>query len=315
MTKGENDQITSENQTNDIYINNDYLQQINTFCLNISEKKESRKEIRKFFSEHPKAIEILKRQVLKKNNYEILVLHKILNMEVNQNLLLQSLNGKNINENNCILLHEMYFYRLVKDINLIKNKFSSTKSANHMILKSEEAAQYRIVDKDWDLHEQRKFNKCVIKKKMHDVFRMKRQLEKVPEYLSRLKKKPDFVIAIDIDNSFMHSIDDHSDKQLNSILKIHEKEFIVLINFLKDKKHTIILLQNKNSSVFAKKNKNYQDLHIFKYDQFDYLQVLKKFNKKRCFILKENVQFQKIAVNCFFVNLENIYASLFNDNN
>ncbi|ELQ76450.1 hypothetical protein THOM_0559 [Trachipleistophora hominis] len=312
------------------YINDEYLRRINNFCQQISSNSESRTEIRKFFSQHPRAREILRRQVFRSDNYAILRMHLIINMKVDGKVLLHSLKGHNVSEKNCFMIFELYFFRLFDDIEAAKDKFAVLDDCYELFKRAESHAKLKIVEKDWERYEQRKYYEAFIKDRRLDVARMCRKMEKSPEILCRTKRSVDFLIVIDLD-SFCHECEqlkrdnleylgpgssqkrnlfDHS--YIDSIIHKNNDELEIVLDFMKDNKYKYVLIHRKATD-------QYSYLHDFEairnenitwYTKFEHKPLLEKYGMKRCFILKNNTTYTRVDNDCYYISFDRLYNIL-----
>lgn len=311
------------------YINDEYLKKINEFCRQISLNAESRTGIRKFFSMHPRASEILQRQLLRGDNYAILKIHFILNMKIDKNMLLRSLKGCNVSEKNCFMIFELYFFRLFDDIETAKERFVILEDYQGLFKRAESHAKQKIVEKDWDRYEQRKYFETFVKDRRVDVTRMRRKLEQMPEILCRTKKPVDFLIVVDLD-SFGHGCEqakdninwlelkttrksDISDRAyVNSTIRQKNNELEIVLDFLKENEYRYVLICRKFSPQYS----YFHDFDAIKNEhvtwcvKFDYKPLLKQHAMKRCFVLKDNAGYTRVHKDCYYISFSRLYNIL-----
>lgn len=305
-------------------IDNNILSKINEFSSILRKGTEYKKEIKKFFHIHPQAHIILRRQVIRTVNHEILLIHRIINQKLDTEQLLRSLTGNNLNERNCILLHEMYFYRLVTNFDKVRSKFLALPNAEFLLRNSEEIAQTRIIEKDWEYYEQKKYTNCIIKDKSQDVFRMTKYRDKQPVFLNRKKHPPDFIIFIDLDSFFFKEdllfMNDSDLVHLKIPTTTEISQIITKNNFKIEKIVKSFPKMNTDVMIIQKLHEKLRNLYKFpaldkikitKYLHLDYKVVLKKYNKKRCFVLKSNIQYQRPSYDLAYIEFECICEYFF----
>ncbi|KRH94430.1 hypothetical protein M153_2630009281 [Pseudoloma neurophilia] len=305
-------------------VDNTILNEINKFYNELRSGKDCKREIRKFFYSQPKASDILRRQIMRPHNHEILLMHRIINRKLDTTLLLSSLAGINLCERNCALLYEMYFYRLVTDFDKVQEKFAILPNSGWLLRKAEEIAQFRIIEKDWEVFEQKKYSVCVIKERIQDIARMTQQRDKQSLFLNRQKIRPDFLLVIDIDSIFFKDDLLNFSKEQISNLKLPDsaeiKSAIQIANIKLEKIVQSLPLFNTSVMIIQKKHEKLnnlyklsvlENLNIFRYENFNYKLELQKYGKKRCFVLKSNCRYERKRLDLAYVNLDRICEFFF----
>lgn len=303
------------------YINDEYLKHINKFSDQISASTESYREIQQFFSKNPDAKEILKRQVLRYDNYAILKLHLINNIKVDHTMLLKSLKGENLSRKNCFIIFELHANSLIDDFESIKAKFMIFDNYLKLFEQADIHVKLKILERDWNAYEKRKYRESLIKNRKHDVIRMIKRKEKLSQILCKEKKATTFLVIIDLDSfNFEQSnfrakdltelTKDENKTKLSNQLPLNIQKLQIIVDFFKKSNQQYIIVQKEDNNMDHCTPAMFQE--TVKYTSFDYNFFLQTYDKKRCFILKENHKFAQLNENCYILNFQKLYLIIVN---